>query len=78
MGLVFCVRRGLIATADHGFDTLLKLGAGEQDAMPAPQAADANIRAQPHYFPLARATGVGLAEADDIAEVELRNHRLRL
>ena len=78
MGLVFWVRRGLTATADDGFDALLKLGAGQQDAMPAAQAADTNIRAQPHHFPLARPAGVRLAETDNIAEVKLRNHSSRL
>jgi len=43
---------------DEGFNPPFKFGAGQQDTVLTGAADNADIRPQPHYFPLVAAAGV--------------------
>jgi hypothetical protein len=49
----------------------LQLGAGQQDAVSAPLAAQPDVRAEPNDFPLVVAAGVRLTEPHQIAKKKL-------
>ncbi len=49
-----------------------ELAALEQDAPAAGAALQPDIRPQPHYLPLVAPTGMGLAQPQDVVQVEIR------
>lgn len=69
-----CGGRGRSAL-QNSLDALLELGARDEDAVAAGAAGDADISAEAHHFPVRATTGMRLAEADDVTQVELRDVR---
>jgi hypothetical protein len=66
-----------IAAANEGFDAALELAPRHEDSPPTTLAANANVRPEPHNFPVGAATWVGLAQTHDVAEANLdRRHFL--
>jgi len=51
---------------DYAFDPLGQLTSREHHQTPAPQALQADIRANAQYLPFEAAAGMGLAKAHDI------------
>src|SRR5579864_7655177 len=65
---------GGVATPPHELaDPALELGAGHQHLPVAAQAAEPDVGAEAHDFPLIAAAGVRLARADHIAEYQFED-----
>lgn len=58
----------------HGLGALFHLAAGEQDAPPARQAFQADVRAQAHHPPLVAAARMRLTQTEDVVEAKVEGH----
>ena len=56
------------------FDPFRQIAALEKNPVPASLALDADVRAQPDNFPLPASAGVRLAQLDNVAQGEIRQH----
>jgi hypothetical protein len=61
-----------------GFELLVKVTTGEHDTAAAAAANQADIRSQADDFPLETSTRMFFSQSDDIAQLNLDVHRVRL
>jgi hypothetical protein len=70
------LRRRARAALDEGLDPPGEDAARQHDPMPAPQADETDVRAQPDYLPVGAAAGVRLPQAYNIVEGNIKRHGL--